>query len=282
MATPRSRGWHLPAWRHLALGAFAVAAMIFIVAPLAIVVLTSFSSQSYTIFPPEGYSLRWYANLAGQTTFYIAAWRSLVLALIATAASLVVGTMTAYALVRYRPRGHSALKAIFLSPVVLPKMVLGVAVFMLVIKIGFYGSYWNLVLTHTLICVPFVIAIVSASLVNFDWSLQEAALDLGARPLSTFLKVILPEISVSVFISGLLAFVTSFDQVETTMFLMRPGDSTLPIEMFLYLQRWQDPTIAALSSVLIVFAIFLLVLTSLVLRRRKITALQTSSVEPGS
>jgi putative spermidine/putrescine transport system permease protein len=188
--------------------------------------------------------------------------------------------MTAYALVRYRPRGHSALKAIFLSPVVLPKMVLGVAVFMLVVKIGFYGSSWNLVLTHTLICVPFVIAIVAASLANFDWSLQEAALDLGSRPLPTFLKVILPQISVSVFISGLLAFVTSFDQVETTMFLMRPGESTLPIEMFLYLQRWQDPTIAALSSVLIVFAIFLLVLTSLVLGRRKITTLQTSA-EPG-
>ncbi|MBS7697192.1 MULTISPECIES: ABC transporter permease [unclassified Chelatococcus] len=280
MAARHSRAKALPAWRHLALGIFTVAAVIFILAPLAIVILTSFSAQSYAIFPPEGYSLRWYANLAAQTTFYVAALRSLILALVATAASLVVGTMTAYALVRYRPRGHSALKAVFLSPVVLPKMVLGVAVFMLVVKIGFYGSNWNLVLTHTLICVPFVIAIVAASLANFDWSLQEAALDLGSRPLPTFLKVILPQISVSVFISGLLAFVTSFDQVETTMFLMRPGESTLPIEMFLYLQRWQDPTIAALSSVLIVFAIFLLVLTSLVLGRRKITTLQTSA-EPG-
>lgn len=273
MASSSAEARTAPAWRHLALILFTVLAIAFIVAPLAIVVLTSFSAQSYAVFPPEGYSLRWYVNLAGQSTFYIAALRSLVLGLIATAASLIIGTMAAYALVRYRPRGHAFLKAFFLSPVVLPKMVLGVAVFMLVIKLGLSGSYFNLVATHTLICVPFVIAIVSAALVNFDWTLQEAALDLGWRPLPTFLKVVLPEISVSMFIAGLLVFVTSFDQVETTMFLMRPGESTLPIEMFLYLQRWQDPTIAALSSVLIAFATLLLVLASFVLRRRKLTAL---------
>ncbi|MFI5012323.1 MAG: ABC transporter permease [Hyphomicrobiales bacterium] len=266
-------GRALPHWRHLALSAFAVAALIFILAPLAIVVLTSFSSRAYTVFPPEEYSLRWYENLAKQATFYAAAVRSVVLALVATATSLVIGIMAAYALVRYRPRGRGALKAFFLFPVVLPKMVLGVAVFMLVVRLGVYGNPLNLVLTHTLICVPFVIAIVAASLANFDWSLQEAALDLGARPVRAFMKVVLPQIGVGVFISGLLAFVTSFDQIETTMFLMRPGEGTLPIEMFLYLQRWQDPTIAALSSVLILFAAVLLVATSLVLRRRRLTAL---------
>lgn len=271
----RAVSW--PHWRHAALGAFAIAALLFILAPLAIVVVTSFSSQSYTVFPPEGYSLRWYARLMQQTTFLVAAWRSLLLALLSTALSLIIGTMAAYALVRYRPSGRDALKAFFLSPIVLPKMVLGVAVFMLVVRIGMVGSYWTLLLTHVLICVPFVVAIVSASLANFDWSLQEAALDLGARPLTAFVRVILPQIGVGVFISGLLAFVTSFDQVETTMFLMRPGDSTLPIEMFLYLQRWQDPTIAALSSILILFAGVLLALTSFVLRRLRLTTALSSA-----
>lgn len=266
----------LPHWRHVALGAFAVAAVLFILAPLAVVVLTSFSSQSYIVFPPEGYSLRWYARLMEQETFYVAAWRSVVLALLSTALSLVIGTMAAYALVRYRPPGRDVLKAFFLSPLVLPKMVLGAAVFMLVVRLGMVGSYWSLLLTHTLICVPFVVAIVAASLANFDWSQQEAALDLGANPLTAFARVVLPQIGVSVFIAGLLAFVTSFDQVETTMFLMRPGESTLPIEMFLYLQRWQDPTIAALSSILILFAAILLALTSYVLRRRKLAALSTT------
>ena len=272
MAQPLKR-YH---WRHIALAAFAGATLLFILAPLAIVVLTSFSSQSYIVFPPEGYSLRWYVRLMEQKTFYVAAWRSVVLALLSTALSLVVGTMAAYALVRYRPAGRDAMKAFFLSPIVLPKMVLGAAIFILVVRLGVVGSYWSLLLTHTLICVPFVIAIVAASLANFDWSLQEAALDLGAKPLTAFVRVILPQISVSVFISGLLAFVTSFDQVETTMFLMRPGEATLPIEMFLYLQRWQDPTIAALSSILIVFAAILLVLTSYVLRRRRLVALSNA------
>ena len=273
MAEPRKQRH----WRHVALAVFATAALLFILAPLAIVVLTSFSSQSYTVFPPEGYSLRWYVRLMEQKTFGVAAWRSILLALLSTALSLVIGTMAAYALVRYRPPGRDALKALFLSPVVLPKMVLGAAVFMLVVRLGMVGSYWSLLLTHTLICVPFVIAVVAASLANFDWSLQEAALDLGAKPLTAFVRVILPQISVSVFISGLLAFVTSFDQVETTMFLMRPGEATLPIEMFLYLQRWQDPTIAALSSILIVFAAALLILTSYVLRRRRLAALSDAS-----
>lgn len=95
-------------------------------------------------------------------------------------------------------------------------------------------------------------------------------MDLGAGPVETFVRVILPEISVSVIVAGVFAFVTSFDQVETTLFLVRPGDNTLPIEMFLYLQKWQDPTIAALSSVLILFAAAIIGGLSLVLRQGKL------------
>jgi putative spermidine/putrescine transport system permease protein len=100
--------------------------------------------------------------------------------------------------------------------------------------------------THVLVILPFVIAMVSASLANFDWTLQEAAMDLGAGPIRTFFRVILPQISLSLAIAGLFAFITSFDQVETTIFMVRTGSNTLPVEMFLYLQKWQDPTIAAL------------------------------------
>jgi putative spermidine/putrescine transport system permease protein len=109
----------------------------------------------------------------------------------------------------------------------------------------------------------------SAALQNFDWAQLEAAADLGARPLRSFIKVVLPQVSAGAFFAGLLAFIFSFDQVETTLFLVRPGEATLPIEMFLYLQRAQDPTIAALSSCLILFSIGLLGLAAVVFRRRK-------------
>ena len=266
MAEPRRKT--LPT-RYVLLTIYSVLIVIFIVTPLAIIVLNSFSSVAYNVFPPEGYSLRWYLNLADQAEFYGAALRSVVLALLTTALSLVCGTMAAYALIRYRLPAANALRAFLFSPIVLPKIVLGVAVFMFFVQIGTVTSYSSLLLTHTLVSVPFVIAIVAAALMNFDWTVQEAAMDLGAGPLTTFLRVVLPEISVSMTISGVIAFMISFDQVETTLFLVRPGSNTLPVEMFLYLQRWQDPTIAALSGVLIVFAIILVMLLSRLIRNRR-------------
>lgn len=256
--------------RYWILAVFTVAMVIFIVAPLVVVILNSFSSVAYNVFPPEGYSFRWYENLAAQKPFYLATLRSLLLATLTTILALIIGTMAAYALVRYRLPGIDFIKAFLLSPIVMPKIVLGVALFMFFVQIKVFGHYSSLLLTHTLVSVPFVIAINSAALMNFDWSTQEAAMDLGAGPIRTFFLVIFPQISISVWISGVLAFITSFDQVETTIFLVRPGDHTLPIEMFIYLQKWQDPTIAALSTVLILFALGVVFVLSRVLRGRRL------------
>ena len=263
---PRS----LPHYRYILLGIFAVMGVVYVISPLAIVVLNSFSSVAYNVFPPEGYSLRWYRNLFDQEAFYIAAVRSVLLALVATAIAMVVGTMAAYSIVRYQPRFADLIKSFLLSPVVLPHIVLGVAVFMFFIYTGLYGSYFSLVVTHVVVVLPFVIAVLTAALTNFDWTLQEAAMDLGAGPVRTFVKVVMPQISVSMIISAVFAFVTSFDQVETTLFLVRAGDNTLPIEMFLYLQKWQDPTIAALSTMLILFALVIVAALSLVMRNRSL------------
>ena len=260
----------LPHYRYILLGAFAVLGVLYVIAPLAIVVLNSFSSVAYNVFPPEGYSLRWYRNLFDQQPFYLAALRSVLLALVATALAMVVGTMAAYSIVRYRPRFASGLRAFFLSPIVVPNIVLGVAMFMFFIRTGMFGTYFSLVVTHLVVVLPFVTAVLTASLANYDWTLQEAAMDLGAGPIRTFLKVTMPQISTSMIISAVFAFMTSFDQVETTLFLVRAGNNTLPIEMFLYLQKWQDPTIAALSTVLIVFALTIVAILSLLMRNRSL------------
>lgn len=266
-----------PPLRYVLLALFTVLAALFILSPLVIVVVNSFNSVAYSVFPPAGFSLQWYRNLASQESFYSAAVRSVVLALIATSISLVIGTMASYALVRYRLPGSDLLKAFLLSPIVMPKIVLGVALFMFFVEVGTIGNYSSLVLTHALVTLPFVIALVSASLLGFDWTLQEAAMDLGAGPLYTFFRVILPQIGVSMGIAAVFAFITSFDQVETTIFLVRPGDNTLPIEMFLYLQKWQDPTIAALSTVLIAFAAVLVVVLGLVFRNKPLPIQLTSA-----
>ncbi|GAB5507016.1 MAG: ABC transporter permease [Rhizobiaceae bacterium] len=267
MATRR-----LPHYRYLLLGAFAVFGAFYVIAPLAIVVLNSFSSVAYSVFPPEGFSPRWYINLFDQEAFYLAALRSVILALAATTVAMIVGTMAAYSIVRYRRRWADLAKAALLSPIVLPNIVLGVAVFMFFIRIGMYGTYFSLVATHVVVVLPFVTAVLTAALANYDWTLQEAAMDLGAGPVRTFFRITMPQISISMVVSALFAFVTSFDQVETTLFLVRAGDNTLPIEMFLYLQKWQDPTIAALSSVLIAFALMIVAVLSIFLRNKELPA----------
>ncbi len=255
--------------RHVALAIFSALACLFILAPLVVVVVNSFSSVAYNLFPPEGWSFRWYTNLWAQTAFADAAVRSVILAALTTVLSLVIGIMAAYALMRHPLPGSGMIRAFVLAPVVVPKIVLGVAVFMFFVRLGVSDSYVSLLLTHTLVSFPFVVAVVSAALANFDWSLEEAARDLGAGRLTSFRRVLLPQIRVSVLVGAVFAFMTSFDQVETTMFLTRPGASTLPIEMFLYLQKWQDPTIASLSVVLILFATVLVILLSTVLGNRQ-------------
>jgi len=260
----------LPHYRYILLGAFAVLGVLYVISPLAIVVLNSFSSVAYNVFPPEGYSTRWYENLFQQNAFYLAAVRSVLLAFAATAVSMVVGTLAAYSIVRYRPRMADLIKAFLMSPIVLPNIVLGVAVFMFFIRTGLYGTYFSLVITHVVVVLPFVIAVLTAALANYDWTLQEAAMDLGAGPIRTFAKVTMPQISFSMIISAVFAFITSFDQVETTLFLVRAGNNTLPIEMFLYLQKWQDPTIAALSAVLIASALVIVTVLSLIMRNRSL------------
>jgi putative spermidine/putrescine transport system permease protein len=258
----------LPHPRHIALAAFCVAGALFILSPLAIVILTSFSATAYNVFPPQEYSLRWYETLAAQGAFYGAALRSVVLATATMAIALLIGTLAAYALVKYTLRGRDLIKAFLLAPIVLPNIVLGVALFIFFVRIGTVNSYPSLLITHVLVVTPFVVAITGAAFANFDWSTEEAAMDLGAGPVETFLRVVLPQVRAGVVMAGVFAWIISFDQVETTLFLVRPGQSTLPIEMFLYLQKWQDPTIAALSSILILAAGVVVVALSIAGRGR--------------
>ena len=238
----------------------------FILLPLAIVVFYSFSSVAYGIFPPPGLSLRWYANLAQQPAFGKAFLRSAGIGVASTGLALVAGFLGALALVRARFPGREALKAFLLSPIVMPKIVLGVGWFIFFARLGMQGGVLPLVLAHTIVVLPFVVNILAANLVGLDPSLEEAAQDLGASAPTVLWRIVLPQIRSGLTVSALLAFIVSFDQVESSLFLTRGENNTLPIEMFLYMEKWQDPTIAALSALLILFA-FALVVGGLVIAR---------------
>lgn len=229
--------------------------MVFMLAPIGFVLVYAFSSVSYAIFPPPGYSLQWFVKLFHQEPLFRAAVNSLIVAAAATVISLVVGTLAALGLVRYRFSGREVLRAVFLAPLIVPRIAFGVAMLIFAILLRRFGSLDSLVLAHLMITLPFVISILSATLVAVDRSLEEAAADLGATPLQAFWKVTLPQMRTGLATSGFFAFIISWDQVETSLFLVKTDNMTLPVAMFYYLQRQQDPVIAALSTFLIGIAI---------------------------
>ena len=233
------------------LNAFLLLTLLFVVAPIAIVVVNSFNSVSFGAWPPPSYSLRWYANLADQTEFAGAAIRSVEIGFAATAASLIAGTLAALALVRLRFPGKAAVNGFLLSPLIIPKVALGLGGFVLFLRLGVYGSLPSLFLAHVVLTLPFMVSIVAAGLVRVHRSLEEAAMDLGATPVRAYLEVTVPQIRRSLTAACVLSFVISFDEVDASIFLVAPRAPTLPTAMYIYMQKFQDPTLAALSTLLI-------------------------------
>lgn len=256
-----------------ALYALLVVVLIYMLAPIVFVVVNSFNESAYSRFPPEGFSLRWYGNVFAQDMFRTGALNSIVVAIGSTVVALVTGMLAAFALVRYRFRGRTLLAAFFLSPLIMPKVAVGISLFILFVKLGIFGTTPSLALAHAALTAPFVISILSAQLVSLDPTLEEAAQDLGAPPWLTFWRVVLPQLKVGLIVAGLFALITSFDETETSIFLYRPANITLPIAMFLYLEQRQDPTLAALSTLFILMTLVPVLLALPVLRGQELRRL---------
>lgn len=246
----------------------AILVLIFLLVPALVVVLTSLNSGTYLTFPPQGLSLRWILFFFQAADFLPAYLLSLRLAFLAGLTSTVVGTLAALALVRTNFPGKSFLQALFLSPLTLPGMVIGLA--LLVYYYSLQPMHLNMVRTftglfvgHVVITAPYVIRTVSAALTHFDVSQEEAARNLGAGPVQAFLRITLPQIGSGIMAGWIFAFIVSFGAFDVSLFLATPGTTPLPITMFTYL-RWKfDPTPSAAGT----FAI-LLVIASMVISGR--------------
>lgn len=225
---------------------------LYIMAPLIFIVFNSFNSAAYNVFPPEGFSLRWYKVVWDYPSFKPALINSIQVGLGAMIISVISGTMAARAFTKYKFKFDTITRALIFAPALVPKIALGAGFFLYFIRIGLYGGKLGLILAHSLISLPFVVSIMTAVMLGLDPSLEEAAQDLGAKPLKTFIKVTMPQMTAGLIVSALFAFIISFDELETSLFLVRPANNTLPIEMFLYLQEYQNPSLAALSTMLIV------------------------------
>ncbi len=231
--------------------------LVFLLGPFVVILLSSFSADSIMRFPPSGFSLEWYQKVFNIRMFRTTFWISLKTGLAATFTALALGVPVAYALVRYSFRGKTALEVFFSSPAIVPGLVIGFSllrffIFVTKVPIGM-GLYFG----HTAILFPYAVRVVSASLRNFDPAVEEAAVSLGSTRLHTFFAVVVPNVRSGLVAAFILAFITSFNNVPISLFLTGPGVATLPIQMLVYMEYYFDPTISALSSIIIVFTILI-------------------------
>lgn len=236
--------------------------LLFTIAPLTIVVANSFNSSAYSQWPPTGLSIKWYSSVMSYTAFQNGFKISVLVGLGATAVSLVVGSMAAWALIRYRIPGRNLIQTLYFSPLTVPRVAIGFALFSMFIatRSQLYGTLEGLILAHTLLVLPFVITIFASNLGSINPVYEEAAQDLGATRLRVFWSITLPQMRTGFVVAALFAFITSFDELETSIFLVRPQINTLPISMFFYLEQQQTPALAALSTILIGLAVVLVLL----------------------
>jgi putative spermidine/putrescine transport system permease protein len=223
----------------------------FVLAPIVLVVLISFSADNFIRFPPEQWGLRWYRTLLQNATFLAAFRTSAILAAAVTLLDLAVGIPAAYAIARLRFRGRDLLFAFLTAPLLLPSVVLGLSMLLAFSPLKLVATYPGLTLAHMAITLPFVVRIIATALSTLPPDVEDAAATLGAPPGHVFRRVTLPLMVPGVLGASALAFILSFDEVVISLFIVGPRLSTLPVEIFRYVEGRTDPMVASLCAVLI-------------------------------
>ena len=238
----------------------ALAVIVFLQVPVIVVVLAAFSTTSYLTIPPQGWTFAWFGKVLGDPTYLSAIRMSLILACGSTAISLALGVAAAYALFRKALPGSEAITSFLMAPLVMPAVVIGVALLQFVSVTGLRGSLLALLMAHVVITVPYVVRSALASLAGLDLAVEEAARVLGATGFEAFRLVTLPLITPGLIAGGLFAFITSLDNVPVTIFLISSSQTTLPVLIFASVEMGVDPSVAAVSTLLIVATGFVLLI----------------------
>lgn len=242
---------------------FSVIVMILLVAPTLIVIPMSFSDSQYLEFPPETWSLRWYRNYFGSSEWMAATRASLKAAVLTTLVATPIGVMAAYGLHTSRIRFLRVLFSVLIAPMMVPLILIAVGAFYVYAKAGILYSLAGLVMAHSILALPLVIIVIGSALKSYDMNQELAARSLGASRFQAFFHVTLPQIKFAVITSALLSFLTSFDEVVVAMFISGGDNATLTRNMFNALRDQIDPTIAAISTVMITITTLLMVLAQI-------------------
>ena len=232
----------------------------FVLAPLLVICLVAFTPENTLSIPTTSFSLRWFRAIFEHPDFVASFVNSLWLATLAATLSVALSVPAALAIDRYAFPGRDALNALFLSPLIIPHLVLGVAFLRLFALIGGTGSFGWLVASHVVIVTPYVLRLVMASFTGLDRSAEQAAMTLGASHWTVFRRVTAPMILPGITGGWLLAFINSFDEVTMTIFVTSPSTITLPVRMYMYATDSIDPLMAAVATVNIAFTAIVMVL----------------------
>jgi putative spermidine/putrescine transport system permease protein len=231
--------------------AFHTAFVVFMAAPILIVCVVAFTPLGYLSLPTSGLSLRWFRAILDHPEFVRAFAQSLWLAAASSLIAIMLSLPAALAIARYRFTGREAITALFMSPLMVPPVVLGIAFLRFFTTIGLSGTFIGLVASHVIIVTPFALRLVLAASYGIDQRIEHAAVSLGADAATVFRRVTLPLILPGVVSGFMLAFITSFDEVTMTVFIASPRTETLPVRLFLYIQDNIDPMVASISACLI-------------------------------
>ena len=275
MALPSYTETRYRIWHYIYL-TICTSVFIYLVAPLFVIFPLSFSADEFLMFSegmkrldPEAFSTRWYKDMVWGTKnpWGLAAKNSLMVAFFATIGSVLIGTLAAVGLSSRHMPYKGIIMAILISPMIVPLIISGVAIFFFMAKVGLAATHTGIIIAHIILGTPFVVITVTATLSGFDHSVTRAAASLGSTPINTFMKITLPLILPGVISGGLFAFVTSFDEVVVVLFLAGLENTTIPIQMWIGLREQLSPTILAVATCLIIMSTLILV-TAELLRRR--------------
>ena len=236
-----------------------------LIVPSLVVIPMSFSASQYLEFPPKEWSLRWYENYFfywkgnGFNDWMSATWTSVKVAVLTIFVATPIGTMAAYGLVNGSSRLSKILFPIFISPMMVPIILVAIGLFYFFVQFKLVNSVLGLVLGHSLVAMPLVLIIVFSALKNYDMNQEKVARSLGATRFRAFREITLPQIKFSIVSASLIAFLTSFDEIIISLFVAGGDNSTITRSMFLALRDQIDPTIAAISTILIIVSSGLLI-----------------------
>lgn len=242
---------------------------LFLILPIVFIAALSFGSSQWLIFPPPSWTFKWYQDLFADSRWFYSALTSLKIAAIVTVLSVTIGFLAALGLNRGAFPGRDALRALFLTPMILPVVVLAVALYALFLRLGLAGTTLAFVIAHLLIALPFSIISIGNALEGFDRSIEDAAILCGASPWEARLRVTVPAISHGIFGAAVFSFLASWDEVVLAIFMASPTLQTLPVKIWSTLRQDLTPVIAAASTLLIAFTIVLMVLAALFRKGRK-------------